>query len=116
MAECPGPVPLNRSLEEELDRAEGNGGGRSGDLLDVREVQEVLPQLLLGDLVGGLVIVLRELTNGPDVALLGVRGKPVKLHILAHALTKGGHDISFPGAWKRRPGKDGSLRRFASAR
>ena len=57
------------------------------DLFLVGEIQEILAQVLLGDLIGTLMVVLGELADGGDVALLGPCGQAPELHILQHPLT-----------------------------
>jgi hypothetical protein len=83
-----GPLPLERLLIEELDPAQGDGGGGAGDLLLVRQVQEVLAQILLVELVRAAVMVLRQLADGGHIALLGSCREPPQLHILNHPLTQ----------------------------
>jgi len=55
------PVPPQAALEEELDAAQRDGEAGGGELLDVGEVEEVLPELALGDPVGRLAEVSGEL-------------------------------------------------------
>jgi hypothetical protein len=57
-------------LIEELNAAEGNGTGYPGPAGDVGAVEEILPQLLIGDQVRGLMIVFSQLTDGSDVGFL----------------------------------------------
>ena len=77
---------VQRLLVQEPDRAQRDRGGRPRDLLLVRQVQEVLAQLLLGESIGASVEMVGELTDGSDVALLGSCGQPPELHILQHPL------------------------------
>jgi len=81
------PGLVQRLLVQESDRAQRDGGGRPSDLLLVRQVQEVLAQLLLGELRRAGVEMLGELADGGDVAPLGPCGQPAELHILQHPLT-----------------------------
>ena len=81
------PLPTERLLEEEPNPAQRDRRRRARDLLLVGQVQEVLAQVLLGQLVWAPVIVLRELAHGRRVALLRSCGEPPELHILQHPST-----------------------------
>ena len=50
------PVAVKRLLEEELDAADGDGGGAAGVMLDVHEEEEVLAEFFLSDEVRGLMV------------------------------------------------------------
>ena len=50
-------MPLERLLVEELDAAQRDGGGGAGDLLLVRQVEQVLAQILLAELVRTGVVI-----------------------------------------------------------
>jgi len=39
-------------FKEKLDRAEGHGGGRAGDVFVVVEIEEILAQFLIAELIG----------------------------------------------------------------
>ena len=65
-----GPVPLEGILIEELDAAEGNGTGHPGPAGDIGAVEEILPQLLIRDQVGGLMIVFSQFAHGSGVRFL----------------------------------------------
>jgi len=60
-------------------------------MLDVLEEEKVLAQFFLGDQVGGLVIVFRQLPHGPDVTFLRAFGQAFKLETLDHSLSQFGH-------------------------
>jgi hypothetical protein len=81
-----GPVALQRVLVEELDPAQGNGGGGAGHLLLGGQVQEVPAQILLAEAVGAGMVMGGELADGGDVALLRASGEPPQLHVLDHPL------------------------------
>src|SRR5687768_6272790 len=81
-----GPRALQGVHKQELDGGEGNGDGAGSDVFLVDEVGEVGAELILGDEVGGLVIVAGELEHGLNVTSLGARGESAKLHVLEHAL------------------------------
>jgi hypothetical protein len=65
-----GPIPFEGVLIEELDTADGDGAGASGPFLDILAVEEIVTEFLLCDEVGGFIVMLGELTNGPDIHLL----------------------------------------------
>ena len=62
-----------RVLDEELDAAQGDRDGGPRVVPVLREMEEVLAQLLVGHEVRRLVEVLRQLADGADVGLLGAR-------------------------------------------
>jgi hypothetical protein len=70
------PVALQRVREEEPDAAEGNRRRGARDVLLVGEKQEILPQFLLGDVIGTPVIMLRQLAHSRDGAALRPCGGP----------------------------------------
>lgn len=74
-------------LVQEPNPTQRDRGGGPSDLLLVRQVQEVLSQLLLGEAIRAGVEMLGELADGGDVALLRSCGQPPELHILQHPLT-----------------------------
>jgi len=82
-----GDVSVENLLEEELDATQGNGGGRAREFLDILEKEKVLSKLFLRDQIWGFVIVLRELTHGPDVSLLRTSRKASELERLNHSLS-----------------------------
>ena len=61
------PFTGERLLVEELDAGQRDGHRRSGILLDVPDVQEVLPDLFFGEGVGRLPVVFGQLAYGSDV-------------------------------------------------
>ena len=81
-----GPVLFQGVMEEELDAAQGNGGGGARVVLDVLHPEEVLAQFLFGNAIGRLVIVLGQLADRPDIAFLGAFGHAAKLQVFQHAL------------------------------
>lgn len=88
------PLPPEGLFEQDLDPAQGDGDGVARELLAVLQVEEVLPQFLLGDLAGGLAVVLRELADGRDVGLLRSGRVPPERHVLDHALPERCHGSS----------------------
>ena len=84
-----GSGALQRLLVEEPDAAQRDGGRGAGDLLVVRQVQEVLAQLLLSEAIGAGVKMLGELTDGGDVALLGPCGQPPELLTVEYLAERG---------------------------
>jgi hypothetical protein len=82
-----GPLLAQGLFVKELDPAQSDGRGGAGHLLDVGQVQKVPAEVLLAELVGAAPVVLGELADRGDVALLGPCGVPPQLHILDHAYT-----------------------------
>jgi hypothetical protein len=70
-------------------------------VLDVGEVKEVLPELILSQLVRRAVEVCGELSDGPDVGLLGAHGESSELHVFEHALAECCHGVPFLGGCHR---------------
>jgi len=66
-----GPGTVESFLPEELDGANGLGGGLAGDLFLALEEDEVLAELLGGDVLGGFGEMLGELADTGPVGLLG---------------------------------------------
>jgi hypothetical protein len=81
------PLSTQGLFEEEPDATQGDRRRGAGHLLLIRQVQEVLAQLLLGQATRRGVEMVGELANGSDVALLRPCGQPPELHILQHPLT-----------------------------
>jgi hypothetical protein len=84
-------VSIECLLVEELDPADGDRRGASRVLLDILDVQEILSKFLLGDEVGGFVVMLGELTNSSHVAFLGSLRVASELKTLDHSLSKFSH-------------------------
>ena len=76
-----GPGTLEGFLPEELDGAEGLGGGLAGKTALGLEVEEVLAEFLGRDEVGGLGVVLSELAYASPVTVLrsGLEGKEAEV-------------------------------------
>jgi hypothetical protein len=66
-----GPAAAQGFFPEELDGADGLGGGLAGDLFLALEEDEVLAELFGGDLLGGFGEVLGELADAGPVGRLG---------------------------------------------
>ena len=73
------PLPAQRALVEELDPAQRDGETRGGEVLNVREVEEVLAELVFPEPVGRSVEVGGELVDGANVGLLRALGETVEL-------------------------------------
>jgi hypothetical protein len=85
------PRPRERLLIEELDTAEGDGVGAARDLLDGAQVEEILADVLFRELVGGRMIELGQLSDGPHVGVDGAVGVAAELEILHHAVAERRH-------------------------
>jgi hypothetical protein len=66
-----GPAAAQGFFPEELDGADGLGGGLAGDLFLALEEDEVLAEFLGGDVFGGFDEMLGELAYAGPVGLLG---------------------------------------------
>ena len=60
-------------------------------MLDVLAIEEVITEFYLRDAVGGLVAVLRELADSPDLHLLGPCGQASELQVFDHPLAQLSH-------------------------
>jgi len=67
------------------------GPGAARVMLDVFEIEEVVAQFFLRDAVGGLVGVLRQLADGPDIHLLGPCGQASEWQVFDHSLAQLSH-------------------------
>jgi hypothetical protein len=84
---CPGcPFALPGGCGETREAAQGDGTGTTGVVRDVLEREEVGPEFVLRDAVGGLVVMVRPLPDGPDLHLLGPFGQASALQICNHLL------------------------------
>ena len=87
-----GPVARDGVGEEEEDAAGGDLQRAGGVVAFVLEVEQVLAELLLGDLIGRLVEVGGEPPDDAEVSPLSSLSEPGELKILAHALAeRSGH-------------------------
>ena len=80
------PLSTDGVREEELDPAQRDREARARKMFDVREVEEVFPQLLLAEAIGGCVKMVGEGSNGVHVGFLRAGREPAKLHVLDHPL------------------------------
>ena len=88
-----GQRTLERVFVEELQAAKGDGGAAARPVFDVFDVEKVLPQFLVADLIGRLVIMLGELADSPDIHLLGARRHAAQLQVFDHPLLEWAHDV-----------------------
>jgi hypothetical protein len=88
-----GPRPPEGLPIEELDAAEGNGVGAARHLLDGAQVEQVLPDLLFTELVGGGLIEAGQLSDRVDVGLDRAVGVAAELEVLDHALAERCHVV-----------------------
>ena len=85
------PRPRDGAAEEELERAVGDGERAASEVEIACEVGEVIADLQFAELVGTLVVVLSELTDGSHIGLAGTLGEPGELEILEEAMAESGH-------------------------
>lgn len=76
-------------LPEKLEGTEGLGGSLAGDLLDGLEMDEVLAELLGGDLIGRRVEVFAELANAGEVSLFGAGADGQELQVFGEGIKDG---------------------------
>jgi hypothetical protein len=88
------PLTFETVVEEELDAAKSNGAGSAGKLPDLFEVEEILPKLFLGDLIGGFAVVFGKLVHGPDVHFLSGFGQAPELKVLDHSFFEICHGLA----------------------
>jgi hypothetical protein len=88
------------SVEEE-DAAGGDLQRTRRVVALVFEVEQVLAELLLGDLIGRLVEVGGEPLDGAEVSLLSSLSEPGELETLVHALTQASGHEWFLSRWRR---------------
>ncbi len=74
-------------MVEELDPTQGDGAGTPGPFLDILDMEEVVPELFFSDLIGGFVIVLGKLPNGPNIHLLSALSITFELKVIDHSST-----------------------------
>jgi hypothetical protein len=65
------PRALQRALVEEADPIEMDASRALGDLLLIEQVEEVLPELLFANVIGSPSVVLSQVFDGFEIALLG---------------------------------------------
>jgi hypothetical protein len=68
------PLAAQRALGEELDATQGDGEAGPREVLDLREVEEILAQVVLLELVGRTTEMDGELADRADVGFLGAWG------------------------------------------
>lgn len=90
------PVAAQHVLEEEADPAVADAKGGGGPLVDVSPVEEVVLELGLGDLVGGLGVELNQHAHGAGVGILGALALAVELEGLDGLLVPVGHHGGSP--------------------
>ena len=81
-----GPGTAEGFFPKELDRAEGLGGGLSGDLLLNLEVQEVLAEFLGRDQVGGFAVELAEFEDAGPITQDAAFGQGEQAQIVEEAV------------------------------
>jgi hypothetical protein len=91
------PLPSQGPLVEELDAAQRDGVGAAGHLLDGGQVDQVMADLLLGELVRGAAIGAGQVEDGLGLGLHGPVGVALELEVLDHALAQGCHDLLLVG-------------------
>jgi hypothetical protein len=79
-----GPCLLPGVLIEKLEAAQGDGTGTARVVLDILEIAKVVTKFFLRDAVGRLVVMLRQLADGPDIHLLGPFGQASEWQVFDH--------------------------------
>jgi hypothetical protein len=89
------PVPMEDVLIKEFDAAIADAHSFRRPFADVLAVEEVVLEILFGDLIGALAGELREHANGPGVSLLGAFTLAIELEGFDHFLVPVcHHDVS----------------------
>jgi hypothetical protein len=73
------PRALQSALVEEPDPIEMDASRALGDLLRIEQVEEVLPELLFAKVIGSPSVVLSQVFDGFEIALLGPGGQAPEL-------------------------------------
>jgi hypothetical protein len=81
------PLFLESLIVEELNAAQGNGGGASGVVLDVFQGEKIVSRILVVELSGRTVVVFRQLAYSSNVHFLSAFRHASKLQIFGHALS-----------------------------
>jgi hypothetical protein len=93
-----GPFLAQGVLIAKLDAAQGAGPGTARVGRDVRAREAGGTAFLRRDAVGGLVVMLRRLADGPEVQLLGPFGQATEWPVFEQPLAPLSHgDASCPG-------------------
>jgi hypothetical protein len=74
-----GPRALQRALVEESDPIQVDASRALRDLLLIEQVEEVLPELLFANVIGSPSVVLSQVFDGFEIALLGPGGQAPEL-------------------------------------
>jgi hypothetical protein len=77
---------LEGLFPEELDGAQGLGGGLPGDLLLGLEMEEVLAQVLGGDELGGLLEMIAEFADAVPVTQDGALAQGQETQVIVEAI------------------------------
>ena len=99
------PVPPTGAGIEKLDAVEAHpqrAAGKGLVILQIQEIlplQEILPQLILGNLVGRTLAEVGQLPHGPQIAFMSPLRHPSQMQILTHPLVQG---IAKPGRMSHR--------------
>ncbi len=86
-----GPCVLQRVLREKLAAAQGDGTRAARVVRDVLEREERATECFFREAVGGLVVMVRQLPDGPDLPLLGPFGQASQLPVFNHPLAQWRH-------------------------
>ena len=77
---------VNDVFDQKLHGTEGNGAGAPGNLALIAQIQEILADVVIGQLVGGAMIVLGKQVDGLEIGPLGMSGQTPELHGRDHPL------------------------------
>jgi hypothetical protein len=85
------PRALQRALVEDPKPVEMNPAGALGDPLLLEHEEEIWAQLLGAALVRRALVVVRQLADRVEIALVGRGGQAPPLQVFAHPASKAGH-------------------------
>jgi len=87
------PGALNGIFIEEFDAAKGDSAGAATPFFNVFTVQEVISQILFGNLARGFAEMFTQLANGSDIKSLCTFAVASELYIFGHPLSQGCHGV-----------------------
>ena len=90
------PVPVQRLGIQGLDGAQGLFHGRKRPVSRVLDVQDILPDLLVGELIRRGMEVFGQHPHGADIRLLRPVGLPLQLQVFNETVSQSGHSTYPP--------------------
>jgi hypothetical protein len=85
------PRSLQGHLIEKPDAIEVDAEGTLGDLLVIEEIEKILPELIFAELIRSTPVVLGQMFDGIEIALLGPGGQAPELQVFPHTASERSH-------------------------